>query len=119
SHELRTPLNAIIGYSEMLREEMQDENNQEYVEDLEKIRAAGKHLLELINSILDLSKIEAGKMELHLSTFNVAALIEDTKIIVVPLVEKKRNKLIIECPENIGNLHADEMKLRQSLFNLL
>src|SRR5204863_8504553 len=101
SHELRTPLNAIIGYSEMLREEMQDEENDVYVEDLEKIRTAGKHLLELINSILDLSKIEAGKMELYLSTFDIADLVEETKTIVLPLIEKKQNSLVVDCPSDI------------------
>ena len=91
SHELRTPLNAIIGYSEMLQEEAEDQQAESFIPDLQKIHAAGKHLLGLINDILDLSKIEAGKMELYLETFDVAPLVRDVAAIVEPLVEKNAN----------------------------
>ena len=97
SHELRTPLNAIIGYSEMLQEEAADLGDEQFVADLKKINAAGKHLLELINDILDLSKIEAGKMELYLETFDVAGLVRDVAAVVQPLVEKNGNRLEVRC----------------------
>jgi signal transduction histidine kinase len=119
SHELRTPLNAIIGYSEMLQEEAEDLDQETLIPDLQKVNAAGKHLLGLINDILDLSKIEAGRMELLLETFEVGALIRDVAAIVRPLVEKNGNVLIVDCPDGIGALHADQTKLRQTLFNLL
>jgi signal transduction histidine kinase len=88
SHELRTPLNAIIGYSEMLQEEAEDFGHTALVPDLQKIHAAGKHLLALINDILDLSKIEAGKMDLYVETFQVASMIRDVVTTITPLVEK-------------------------------
>lgn len=119
SHELRTPLNAIIGYSEMLFEEMHDAGATEFVPDVQKIHGAGKHLLELINSILDLSKIEAGKMELYLETFDIARMIEDVAATVQPLINKRANTLILNCPSDIGTMYSDITKLRQSLFNLL
>jgi predicted ATPase/signal transduction histidine kinase/DNA-binding response OmpR family regulator len=119
SHELRTPLNAIIGYSEMLQEEATDQGHAEFVPDLGKINSAGKHLLALINDILDLSKIEAGKMELYLETFNVAALIYEVAQTVKPLVEKNRNSLKVTCAPDAVLMHCDQTKLRQSLFNLL
>src|SRR5208283_4118826 len=119
SHELRTPLNAIIGYSEMLQEEAGDLGSQGLVPDLEKIHAAGKHLLGLINDILDLSKVEAGKMTLFLESFDVAKLVQDVMTTVRPLVTKSGNRLEVECPADIGPLRADQTKVRQVLFNLL
>jgi signal transduction histidine kinase len=119
SHELRTPLNAIIGYSEMLQEEADDLGEQTFVGDLQKINAAGKHLLALINDILDLSKIEAGRMDLYLETFEIGAVVKDVEAIVQPLVEKNGNTMIIECPDDLGTIHADPTKVRQTLFNLL
>ncbi len=119
SHELRTPLNAVIGYSEMLQEEAVDSDLAEFVPDLQKIHSAGKHLLTLINDILDLSKIEAGKMELYLETFDVTNLIGDVAATVLPLVDKNANRLEVLCPDDIGSIYADLTKVRQVLFNLL
>jgi signal transduction histidine kinase len=119
SHELRTPLNAIIGYSEMLAEEFEDEGLQDFVPDLQNIRVAGRHLLALINDVLDLSKIEAGKMELYLETFEVSHLIEDVVSTVQPLVERNANTLEVHCADDLDTIHADLIKVRQSLFNLL
>ena len=119
SHELRTPLNAIIGYSEMLEEDAADLDGGRLVPDLEKINAAGKHLLELINAVLDLSKIEAGKMELYLEDFDVPRLVQDIVAVIKPLAEKKHNRLEIVCDAGAGAMHADLTKVRQALFNLL
>ena len=119
SHELRTPLNAILGYSEMLQEEASDRQFDGFNADLEKINAAGKHLLALINDILDLSKIEAGKMEQFRENFDVRTLIEEVAATVLPLVEKNANKLHVEVAQDIGSMYADQIKVRQSLFNLL
>lgn len=119
SHELRTPLNAIIGYSEMLQEDVETVGQAEFLPDLQKIQAAGKHLLVLINDILDLSKIEAGRMELYSEIFEILPLIEETIATVHPLAEKNANQLIVDCPDNIGAMHADLIKVRQSLLNLL
>jgi signal transduction histidine kinase/DNA-binding response OmpR family regulator len=119
SHELRTPLNAILGYSEMLQEEAEDLGQEDFVPDLQKIQAAGKHLLGLINSILDLSKIEAGKMDLYLEPFSVSQLVGDVTAIVKPLVEKNHNALRVDCPADVGEMTADLTKVRQALFNLL
>jgi len=119
SHELRTPLNAIIGYSEMLSEEAMDMGEESFVTDLKKIHTAGKHLLGLINDVLDISKIEAGKMDLYLEDFDVAQMVHDAANTITPLVEKNGNHLKIECDPRIGVMHADLTKLRQSLFNLL
>ncbi|MDH4207903.1 MAG: response regulator, partial [Anaerolineae bacterium] len=119
SHELRTPLNAIIGYSEMLAEDFQDEGLEDFVPDLQKIRAAGRHLLSLINDVLDLSKIEAGKMELYLETFEVSRLVDDVVSTAQPLLEKNANTLGVRCADDLGTMHADLTKVRQSLFNLL
>jgi CheY-like chemotaxis protein len=119
SHELRTPMNAIIGYSEMLMEEAEDLQQEEFIPDLQKIHSAGKHLLALINDILDLSKIEAGRMELYLETFDVRQLIQETVGTLHPLVEKNNNQLEVNCPEDLGTMHGDLTKVRQSLFNLL
>ncbi len=119
SHELRTPLNAIIGYSEMLQEEAEEEGYEEIVPDLSKIQSAGNHLLDLINNILDLSKIEAGRMELFLETFEVSKLIEEVQYTIAPLVEKNGNQFVTDCPPEVGRMHADLTKVRQTLFNLL
>src|SRR6187399_466374 len=101
SHELRTPLNAIIGYSEMLQEEAEDLDADAFLPDLQRINGAGKHLLGLINDILDLSKIEAGRMDLYVETFEVGQLVRDVESIVRPLVDKNGNTLVVECPEDI------------------
>jgi PAS domain S-box-containing protein len=119
SHELRTPLNAIIGYSEMLEEDAEDTGQEDFVPDIRKIQGAGKHLLSLINDVLDLSKIEAGRMELHLETFAVAPVIKDIVSTIQPVAENNANILSVNCPSNIGTMHADQTKVRQSLFNLL
>jgi signal transduction histidine kinase len=119
SHELRTPLNAIIGYSEMLQEEVEDLGYVGITPDLEKINAAGKHLLALINDILDLSKIEAGRMEIYLETFEISSLLQAMKATIQPLVEKNANTLVVHQPDSLGAMRADLIKVRQSLFNLL
>ena len=119
SHELRTPLNAIIGYSEMLEEEAEDVGRNDFIPDLKKIQAAGKHLLTLINDILDLSKVEAGKMEFHLEAFEIEELVGDVTQTVQPLVARNSNRLEVHCPPGIGTMHADMTRVRQILFNLL
>ncbi|MBW2267502.1 MAG: response regulator [Deltaproteobacteria bacterium] len=119
SHELRTPMNAIIGYSEMLIEDAEDEGNEEAVGDLQKIHAAGKHLLSLINDVLDLSKIEAGKMDLYLETFDVGTMIDEVAATIDALIKKNGNELVLEIEPSIGNIRADLTKVRQGLFNLL
>jgi signal transduction histidine kinase/CheY-like chemotaxis protein len=119
SHELRTPLNAIIGYSEMLQEDAADQGADPLIDDLKKINAAGKHLLELINAVLDLSKIEAGKMELYLETFDVPGLVQDIAAVIQPLAAKNVNRLEVDCRDDIGTMRADLTKVRQALFNLL
>ncbi len=119
SHELRTPLNAILGYSEMLMEEAGELGQQSFVPDLKRIHGAGKHLLSLINDVLDISKIEAGRMEVFLEGFLVRPLIDDAVSTVQPLVEKNANTLLLSCPEDAGGMHADVTKVRQGLFNLL
>jgi PAS domain S-box-containing protein len=119
SHELRTPLNAIIGYSEMLEEEAADLGQESFVPDLHKINSAGRHLLTLINDILDLSKIEAGKMELYLEDFDIAQTVQDVVSTIRPLVEKNGNTLVVGCSPTLGRMYADLTKMRQTLFNLL
>jgi GAF domain-containing protein len=119
SHELRTPLNAIIGYSEMLQEEAEDLEQETLIPDLQKVNAAGKHLLGLINDILDLSKIEAGRMDLFVEIFEVGQLVRDVQAIVQPLMDKNANALMVTCPPDIGTMQADLTKVRQTLFNLL
>jgi PAS domain S-box-containing protein len=119
SHELRTPLNAIIGYSELLREEAEDIGQESFIDDLQKIEKAGKHLLELINGVLDIAKIEAGRMELHAETFDVAEMIREVAATVAPVVEKKGNRFELVDLEQLGTMHTDLTKVRQSLFNLL
>jgi len=119
SHELRTPMNAIIGYSEMLTEEMQDLGQDEFIPDLKKIHSAGKHLLGLINDVLDISKIEAGKMTVYCETIDVSAMVREVESTVLPLVKKNDNHLEVELPADAGTMHSDLTKIRQMLFNLL
>lgn len=119
SHELRTPMNAIIGYSEMLEEEFEDQDQRDFIPDVQKINAAGKHLLSLINEVLDLSKIEAGKMELYLEEFDVASMVHDVAVTVKPLTGQNSNTLKTDCPDSLGVMYADQTKVRQGLFNLL
>jgi signal transduction histidine kinase len=119
SHELRTPLNAVIGYSEILAEDARDNGQEAVVRDLGKIQGAGKHLLNLINNVLDLSKIESGKMELHLETINIPQLIQEITDIIQPVCEKNNNQLMVHCADNIQLMWGDLTKIRQNLFNLL
>jgi Amt family ammonium transporter len=119
SHELRTPMNAIIGYSEMLAEDAEDEDYVEIIPDLNKINAAGQHLLSLINDVLDLSKIEAGRMDLFLETFDLNDMIEGVAGIAAPLFAKNHNEFILHYGDDLGSVHQDVTKVRQGLFNLL
>jgi len=119
SHELRTPLNAIVGYSEMLHEEATEQGLESFAVDLNKIHSSGRQLLGLINDILDLSKIEAGKMELFLEDFDLKLLIDDVAATIGPMVKKNANVLKIECSADLGGMRADQAKMRQALFNLL
>jgi signal transduction histidine kinase len=117
SHELRTPLNAIIGVSEMLREDA--EAAKQDTEPLDRVLGASRHLLALINDILDLSKIEAGRMELALSSFALAPVIADVVKTIEPLATKSGNKVAVNCAADMGTIHADQMRLRQTLLNLM
>ena len=119
SHELRTPLNGIILYSELLQEEAGDRGDQSSIPDLQRIQSAGKHLLDLINGILDLSKIEAGKMALSPELFDIRSMIDGLIDTVGPLVERNSNVLTIDYGEDVGTMHADLTKTRQILLNLL
>jgi signal transduction histidine kinase len=119
SHELRTPLNAIIGYSEMLEDESQELEHAEFAKDLQKIQSAGKHLLALINDVLDLSKIEAGKMTLQLENFDLSVLIIEMMSTFQLTAEKNANKLRVRLSEDAGTMRADITKVRQILFNLM
>jgi signal transduction histidine kinase len=117
SHELRTPLNAIIGVSEMLREDA--EVAKQDLEPLDRVLGAGRHLLSLINDILDLSKVEAGRMELHVDSFALAPLVDDVVKTIEPLAAKSGNSVAVDCDDEIGTMHADQMRLRQALLNLM
>ncbi len=119
SHELRTPLNAIIGYSELLEDECANTKNAGLVTDLKRISGAGKHLLTLINDILDLSKIEAGKMKLELSQVEVCTLIDEVISTVLPLAKQNGNQLNVDCRAEVTTLHSDPLRLKQVLLNLL
>jgi len=119
SHELRTPLNAIIGYSEMLQEECSDAQQTSFIPDLQKIHSAGKHLLHLINDILDLSKIEAGKLDLFLETFGVKELVSEVSNVIEPIAKKNQNAFTVSCDPGVGEMHADATRVSQCLFNLL
>jgi signal transduction histidine kinase len=119
SHELRTPLNAVIGYAEMLLEEADERHIVGSAEEVRKIQLAGKHLLGLISDILDLSKIEAGRMDIHLETFDVADMIDTVLGTVGPMIARNGNEISVVCPPSIGFIHADLTKIRQILLNLL
>ena len=118
SHELRTPLNAIIGYGEMLREDAEELGNASLIADLDRITGAGKHLLGLINDVLDLSKIEAGKMDLHLETFEAASVVRDVAATAQHLADARGNALVVRCAPDLGSMYADVTKVRQVLLNL-
>lgn len=119
SHELRTPLNAVIGYSELLMEDAEDQQLEGFVKDLSKIRGSAKHLLELINDILDLSKIEAGKIEIYLEEINIPVFVKMLSDLIQPIFEKNSNTFVLECPEDIGVMYSDATRVRQSILNLL
>ncbi len=119
SHELRTPLNAIILYTELLRDEATDRKLDDFLPDLKKIHGAARHLLTLINDVLDLARVESGKLDLHPETFDVEAMVRDVVTTIQPLAQKNANVLEVHCPVGVGTMHADLTKVRQSLFNLL
>lgn len=119
SHELRTPMNAIIGYSEMLIEDASDDGDSSVADDLRKILSAARHLLGLINDVLDLSKIEAGKMQLYLETFDLEILVHEVMSTIAPLVEQRNNQLVVSCQPELGSMYGDSTKIRQTLLNLL
>jgi signal transduction histidine kinase/DNA-binding response OmpR family regulator len=119
SHELRTPLNAIIGYSEMVEEELQDSGEADLAQDVDKIKTAGKHLLSILNDVLDLSKIESGKMDLYIETFSVGSMLNDLCVTINPVITKNDNSLVVNVGDNIDSMSSDVTKLRQSLINLL
>ena len=119
SHELRTPLNAVIGYSELLQEEISDLGLTHLIPDIRKINQAGRYLLNLINDVLDLAKIEAGKTELAIQTVRVAELLQTIADTARPLVEQQRNRLEVVCREDDLSVQSDPMKLQQCLMNLL
>ncbi|GJD79429.1 response regulator [Methylobacterium gregans] len=119
SHELRTPLSAVIGYSEMLAEELEDVGQSELLPDLRKIEANARHLLSLINDVLDISKIEAGRMTASAETFAVEGLISDVADAIGALVEKKRNRFALDLEPDLGTMHQDQTKIRQCLVNLI
>lgn len=119
SHELRTPLNAIIGYGELLEDEVIDNGHHTYVDDLNKINTAGRHLLNLINDVLDLSRIEAGQMKILTEDIDLAVMMKTDESIFNSLVKKNHNTFSIHCPDDIGLLETDEIKLRQILYNLV
>jgi GAF domain-containing protein/CheY-like chemotaxis protein len=118
SHELRTPLNAIIGVTEMLLEDARDFKREDELEPLDRVLRAARHLLALINDILDLSKIEAGRMELHLESFPLVPTVEDVAKTVEPMAAKNANRMVLDCPPDLGTIHADQTRFRQALLNL-
>ncbi len=119
SHELRTPLNAIIGYSEILLEEAEDTGLDRFAADLQRIHTAGRHLLSLINDILDISKIESGKMDIYVETFKVTDMIGEVVGTIAPLLEKNKNQLRADISPELRHMTSDLTKVRQTLFNLL
>ncbi len=119
SHELRTPLNAVIGYSQILLEDAADEQDEETASDLERIHSAGHHLLRLVNEVLDLSKIEAGKMELHQGLIEIAPMIADAHQHFSPAASRAGNTIAVQCADEIGAITCDGIKLRQALFQIL
>jgi len=118
SHELRTPLNAIIGVTEMLHEDAVDLKREDELEPLERVLRAAKHLLALINDILDLSKIEAGKMDVHIDSFAIKPLVEDVVQTISTMAVKNGNKVVVDCAADIGTMRADQTRIRQALLNL-
>jgi signal transduction histidine kinase len=119
SHELRTPLNAIIGYSEMVQEEVEDLGHAELGTDMQRIHTAGKHLLSLINNVLDLSKIEAGKMDVYAERFEIRAMLDEVTATARPLIDTNHNALVVHAPPDLGSMRTDLTKVRQMLLNLL
>jgi signal transduction histidine kinase len=112
-------LNVILGVSEIMQEEAEEQGLADFLESLDHVSREGKHLLHLIEEILDLSKIEAGKLEFRLEDFDVAALMRDAAVAVQPLADKNANQLVVNCPEDIGTMHADPLRVRQVVLNLL
>jgi adenylate cyclase len=119
SHELRTPLNAIIGVTEMLQEDAREFKREDEIEPLDRVQRAARHLLALINDILDLSKIEAGKMDLVLESFPIATLISDVVHSVEAIASKNGNRIVVNCPDAVGSMYADQIRVRQALMNLV
>jgi PAS domain S-box-containing protein len=119
SHELRTPMNAILGYAEMLAEDAEEEGNDDQLADLREIMDAGEHLLSLLNNVLDISKIEAGRMDLFLETFDLTKMMDEVASTTKALVDKNKNKMVVSIADEIGEMHADVTKVRQILFNLM
>jgi signal transduction histidine kinase len=119
SHELRTPLNVILGVAELMQEDAEEQDLEDFLEPLDHVSREGKHLLHLINEILDLSKIEAGKLEIRPEDFDIVALIQGTEVAAQPLADKNGNRLVVHCPEDIGVMHADPLRVRQIVLNLL
>ena len=119
SHELRTPLGAILGYCELMQDDARIAGHTQYLDDLQKIRDSGNHLLNLINAILDLSKIGAGKMQLYLQPVAIAGMVNDVVAVIAPSLQKNGNTLSVTCPAHLGQIVGDELKLRQCLLNLL
>lgn len=119
SHELRTPLNAIIGYSEILEEELESFEDASLLQDIQRIHSSGRHLLELVSDILDLSKIEAGRMEVHATEFDVRDLVDDISSTVAPSISRNENRLDVRVPSDIGSMRSDIMRVKQVLLNLL
>ena len=118
SHELRTPLNAIIGVTELMIEDAREAARSDQLESLDRVLRAGRHLLALINDILDLSKIEAGRMEMEIETYPIAVLVHDVAATIEPLARKNGNRLVVECPPDIGKVRTDPRRLQQALLNL-
>lgn len=119
SHELRTPMNAIIGYTEILQEDVKEHGQEDFVPDLQKIHGASYHLLDLINNLFDMSKIESSRLDLYLETFDIAPMIQDVANTIAPLLEKQSNILKMDCESALGTMSADLAKVRQNLLNLL
>ncbi len=119
SHEIRTPLNAILGFCEILQYEMEEAGNSDFKDELKSIDSAGKHLLSLINDILDLSKVQSGRMELHIENLDIQSLAQMVAGSLRPLAEKNENQLLLDCPKDIGYMMGDETRIRQILLNLL
>jgi signal transduction histidine kinase len=119
SHELRTPMNAVIGYTEILQEDAREQSAEQFVPDLQKIHGASYHLLDLINNLFDMSRIESSQMELYIETFDIAPMVQDITTSISPLLEKQANILRVECDSALGTMTSDLTKMRQNLLNLL